>query len=91
MPKLQNWRTALRGRDVYTAPECRELVLEGEVYGHPSFPDGSRIATSPIKETVGRKVLTRTGSTYDLGRISYAQRKMLRDRGDLYDPSNPVV
>jgi len=91
MPKLQNWRTTRRGYNDFTPPECRESVLEGEVFDHPTFPDGSKIVTSPIEKTEGRKVLTKTGSTYELGRISYAQRKMLRDRGTPYDPSNPVV
>ena len=38
MPLLENWRAGQFG-----------LGLEGNVYGHPEFPDGEYVHTTPLK------------------------------------------
>jgi len=62
---IQNWRVVMGG-DAYTPPECRTIKLNGEVYNHPSFPDGSNVTTSRIEKVEGRRVKTYS-RWYNLG------------------------
>jgi hypothetical protein len=46
-----------------------EPCLRGVAFGHPHFGDGERIpATSPIRELRAGRVVTLTGTVYELGR-----------------------
>lgn len=51
-PVLEKWSftaVAPRGTDPdYCPPECRRPCLQGNVHGHPNFPDGQFIITSPL-------------------------------------------
>jgi len=49
MTTLNNWSFQTTG--VYCPPECSNIVLNGETQGHPRYPDGSRIQTTPIALT----------------------------------------
>jgi len=41
---LKNWYVTSTG-DPYTPPEFLSLVLNGDAYGHPKFPDGHTATT----------------------------------------------
>jgi hypothetical protein len=45
---LKDWSVTSRGSE-FTAPELRIPCLQGEVYGHPRFEDGTLVVTSGIK------------------------------------------
>lgn len=72
---LENWSVRLGG-DIWTAPEDRPRLISGEVYGHPSHADGSRVCISPpiAIDREARTVTTRH-TEYTLGQIDpqYAQ------------------
>lgn len=67
MPKLNNWSVIFRGSP-YDPPEACTPVLAGKVSGHPNprFYDGKEIETSAIMGLSGTKVLTVSGSVYEL-------------------------
>jgi len=59
---LHNWSVGSDDWDGWTAPECLPRHLQGEVYGHPGFEDGSTITTSQILSTDWEKkrIVTRS-------------------------------
>ncbi len=73
--KLENWSVAETG-DGYTPPERRFPILQGNVFGHPGrHEDGKLISTSPIIKLVNGKILTKSGSEYELGKIDEEYEK----------------
>ena len=62
--KLENWAVVF---DPFKAPEARRPKLGGEVYGHPTRPDGQSITTSAVSHIEGQLVVTHSGSRYELG------------------------
>ena len=89
MVKLDNW-SVLSDQDPYRAPEMRSSRLKGIPTGHPRKQDGKTIYTSPVVSVDGRKVTTRSGTVYRLGRIDPLYRKWLRDQGLEYHPRDPI-
>lgn len=71
--KIENWSVIclnmLEGVNVYLPPEAYKLQLQGNVYGHPNFPDGDYLHTSNIVKVEGRTVTTHSGNVYELGKI----------------------
>ncbi len=69
--RLENWMTSGYGG------------LYGEVYDDTQgrFPDGEKIFTSTIKSFDGAKVVTKSGSEYELGEVDSRLAKRLA--GDL--------
>lgn len=68
MMKIENWSIS----DIWTGKlekptETNSIVLFGNVYGHPRFPDGFEVHTSRISRIEGTQVRTYSGSLYDLG------------------------
>jgi hypothetical protein len=90
MYKLENWSTTSQS-DAYTAPECLEIILQGNVYGNPKFRDGDHILTSCIVSMVGRVITTYSGSKYLLGKIDPKFREMLRKIRPNWDWRNPIT
>lgn len=41
----------------------------GRAYGHPRFADGERVITSPIVELRDGRVVTHSGTFYELGQV----------------------
>lgn len=88
---LKEWSVSERPASPYMAPELRTRGLAGAVYGHPSFPDGSRVITSSVVKTEGRHVWTKSGSEYvvegppDEGYVRYLAENKL----PLLDLDNP--
>ena len=70
MPTLKNWFTSRAEPDnVYKPPENGALILAGEVYDRAGFEDGERVKTSAIVARNGDKVVTASGTEYELGDI----------------------
>ncbi len=67
---LKNWFVKTVTRNVFQARELGASVLNGNVCGHPTFPDGSLISTSRIVgiKDMGdhKEVITKSGSRYSI-------------------------
>lgn len=63
---LAAWGIAPGPIDPYLPPEVKNLSVQGEVYGHPKFEDGTHITTSRIIDTRGKLVKTLSGTRYRL-------------------------
>ena len=63
--RLENWSIV---HGAYKAPEQRGYLI-GDVYGHPTRPDGRRVRTSVIVavDPIAEAVKTYSGSIYELG------------------------
>lgn len=46
----------------------------GLVWNHPSAPDGTLITTSMVIELKDGRIVTRSGSSYELGRTYYSEQ-----------------
>lgn len=68
--KLENWALVSAKVSPYTAPECIEHYMSGEVYGNSLFADGTKIYTSAIVKVMGDSVMTYSGNVYELGEPS---------------------
>lgn len=51
----------------FTAPTERRGNLHGRVYGHASIPDGEEITSSRIAGVADGRLVTVSGSKYELG------------------------
>lgn len=76
MIKMHNW--LIGGKEAYSPPEDQVKVIQGEVYGHPRFPDGHKINTSALIECWSRTAVSKSGTRYVLGRIDPDYRKWLK-------------
>ena len=65
---LNNWAFVTTGGP-YDAPEMFVSRLNGDVTGHPNFPDGHNVTTSRVMGKRGELVVTRSGSLYELGTV----------------------
>ena len=76
--QIENW-SVIRS-DPYIAPEAGILRLHGNVFGHPKFPDGHEIQTSPI---VGYDLITDEiickSRRYKLGQVDPKYEEMFPD------------
>ena len=67
--RLENWSICTHPNDVYIAPEFRLPCLQGNVFNDPrGRSDGKRIVTTLIINVEGDKVITESGSVYELGK-----------------------
>ncbi len=70
MTIIKNWFIENIPLNDFQAPELGVKRLCGEVHGHPSFPDGSFIHTSPIVDVkdmgTHKDVITGSGSRYSV-------------------------
>jgi len=64
---LENWFVSYIQEDPYMAPELCPRCLKGDVFGNEKFEDGSFIRTSDIKGKRNDKIVTHSGSEYELG------------------------
>ena len=87
---LKNWFVNETG-DAFTSPEAKRIMVGGNVYNHPSIPDGKTIVTSTIEEVYIRYILTNTGSVYKLhGRPKKEYYEWLIKNGHIYDGYEPI-
>ena len=59
--RIEDWAIA----DVFGGP-----AINGKVYGHPRFPEGSQVTTSYVvdKDPKERIIITYSGTNYSLGK-----------------------
>jgi len=78
--KIENW-CVVSDITPYTAPEAIYLRLNGEVFGHPQFPDGHIVSTSYIMSVDKNIVTTYTGNKYKLGKPLETFVQWCKDNG----------
>lgn len=63
---VEDWYLREDDSNPYLAPELRQKVLVGRVYGHPKFEDGKIIRTSSLRafDLSARSATTRNTSYY---------------------------
>lgn len=66
--KLENW--AVVGHNPYLAPELQYQQLQGTVFDHPRFADGTFITTSAVAGVEDGRIRTKSGSLYTLGEVN---------------------
>jgi hypothetical protein len=88
--KLENWSFTRRAKTRYHAPETGSLVAQGTVTNHPRLGQGE-VVTSPIDKIEGKKVITASGSEYELGQVDPAFRLFMQGLNPEWDPENPTV
>ena len=69
--RIENWSLCTTLFDPYKPPELHAKKVHGNVYGHPTYPDGEEITTSRIIEVnaATHTVKTVSGSVYELGAV----------------------
>jgi hypothetical protein len=87
--KLEDWSVTSYG-SIYTPPENHAKLLQGTVYGHPGHDDGKKITSSPILFVKGRKVTTRSGSEYVLGKPDPKWIVWMRANNIPFNPDQPI-
>jgi hypothetical protein len=71
MIRIENWAVVADASNPYTPPECIGKCLVGEVFGHPRFPDGSKVQTGQLidLDLNSNRASTESGSEYSLGKM----------------------
>jgi len=59
--RIENW-------EVITLPWESRHSLQGEVFGHPRYPNGKRVTTSVLKDLHDDVAVTNSGTVYLLGK-----------------------
>ena len=93
MTKLRNWSFIMSGGP-YTAPECMDLRLSGDVYDHPSdrFFDGKGINTSPVRDILqDKKQVVCASRTYQLEGPASPEWVEWLKRKELYDQYKDLI
>ena len=82
MIKIENWRM-ISNPDPYKPPEMQTICLQGFVYEHPRFADGTFITTSCLMDLdiPNGKTSTHSGNKYILGQPNIDWIKWLKDNG----------
>jgi hypothetical protein len=89
--RIENWSVG-EDADPYTPPECKRPLLQGEVFGHPSFPDGTFIRTSSIVSASPDGTLVRTrNNEYVLGAVQPEYREWLRINRPEWNEKHPFT
>jgi len=65
--KLDRWCVISRTTLSLPPPEQERCCLHGSVSGHPRCLDGKQVTTSLVVSRSGNKVVTKSGSEYELG------------------------
>ena len=86
---LKNWSVRGYNVDPYTAPEARLVCLHGEAHGHPEFPDGQTVTTSPIKAS-DKNLVETENTVYELGDADVSYLLWCEAEGIEVDKENPV-
>lgn len=80
---LKNWKVVSKNKS--------GMLLAGEIYGSNLYKDGEYIVTSQVKKTIGRVIITASGSVYKLeGEPSKEYQEFLDFVGFVYDQDNPI-
>ena len=74
--KLENWCIISRAFPCLQAPEQERSCLHGFVSGHVRCSDGKEVTTSMVTSRNGDKVVTKSGSEYELGAVDAAYESL---------------
>ncbi len=89
LPKLENWSIVRDESNPFLAPELRNVVLQGEVYGHKNFEDGVNVSTSSLEEiNVESRIAQTRNTTYELGEPSIIFLNWLEENGHRLEDYN---
>lgn len=77
-PRIENWSVRTEPNP-YLPPELRSIRLNGDVTGHPLWPD-QNLTTSAVQEVNGRIVRT-FSREYELGEPSPEYVQWCKDNG----------
>ena len=67
--RIENWCVLLRTSPALEPPERERFCLHGAVFGHPRCADGKEITTSLVVHRNGDRIVTKSGSEYELGAV----------------------
>ena len=65
-PHIRQWTLVNHDDSAFDTQTGVGCIVSGNIYCHPKFQEGEYIFTSPIVESDGFKITTRSGSTYIL-------------------------
>jgi len=81
MIRLENWSVCMYKDSIYDSPETQVKYLQGDVYGHPRFPDGKNISSSTLILLDIENNCAKTRNTeYTLGKIDPEYQKFLDEQ-----------
>ena len=89
--KLNKWSTVSENATPYMAPELIRLSLHGKVDNHPKLGKNKEVTTSTIEKVDGRKITTRSGNLYILGKIDPNFRKFLKRTRPNWNWRKPIT
>jgi len=90
--RIEEWAVVHPTPDPHAAPETQTQRLGGKVFGHPRFKDGHRVTTSSIRgKNISGEVVTKSGSSYELGEIDPGYEKAFPDAKNRLLDSLPVL
>ena len=90
MSRLENWSVVDRDADnPYLALELRRPALNGQIFDDDRFANGTFITTSSIETIDQRKVLTKSGTVYYLGRVNPDYKRAYPGRD--FNGPNPLT
>ncbi|GEM_PF-1138927 len=96
MVRLEDWILIVVADSIDAPPEEEVRLLFGSAYGHPNFPDGESVRTSPIagpsffSEKDDCHVVATASRQYALGQPCKAHLANLAEHGITYDPAQPI-
>ena len=67
--KLEHWSLRSRPLGRVQPPEEDGVCLLGFVVGHPRHSDGKEVLTSPVMHYGANRIVTKSGSEYELGLV----------------------
>jgi len=90
--KLDQWCVVSRNFISLPAPEQERCCLHGKVSGHPRCANGKTVTTSLLVSRSGNKVVTKSGSEYELGDVDAAYEALYPNaRRRLLDGLRPAL
>jgi hypothetical protein len=67
--RLERWSLRSRPFGLLQPPEEEDVCLFGVVVGHPCHRDGKEVLTSPVMHYGAKRIVTKSGSEYELGLV----------------------
>ena len=96
MVRLEDWIVIAVAGTIDATPEKEVRILFGSAYGHPRFPDGESVRTTPIagpsffSDEEGCHVVATASRQYALGQPCKVHLANLAEHGITYDPAQPI-
>jgi len=69
--RIEQWSATSRDDDKFIVPpELQNVHIQGCVYDHSDYTDGTPIVTSKVVQKIDSEIITNSGSRYILGEPS---------------------